>query len=209
MGRVALSEMAGVMLFGNRLAEMLAGTESVTLRHRPESAKVLPPPPRSSEPRLCLLVDFRDTSAAAAQGIRMATILQAEYPNLWPETIRALLIHSAEWTDAMKGAFGTKRGDAANRLRDVPVKIAHQLVDTDMEEVASRGARRRRHVDLAVPAEPSHQDLICWSANDPDRSRANPDFADEQQLSRTGLRSSPKQYAARVAGCCADYVEKG
>ena len=23
------------------------------------------------------------------------------YPNLWPETIRGLLVHSAEWTDRM------------------------------------------------------------------------------------------------------------
>lgn len=64
-----------------------------------------------------LLVDFRDTSAAAAQAARMAAILQAEYPKLWPETIRALLIHAAEWTEPMRAAFGPKKGDAVNRLR--------------------------------------------------------------------------------------------
>lgn len=64
-----------------------------------------------------LLVDFRDTSAAAAQAARMASILQAEYPNLWPETVRALLIHSAEWTDAMRRAFGARQRDLVNRLR--------------------------------------------------------------------------------------------
>jgi hypothetical protein len=64
-----------------------------------------------------LLVDFRDTSAATAQAARMAAIIQAEYPNLWPETIRALLIHSADWTDAMRVAFGTKKSDVVNRLR--------------------------------------------------------------------------------------------
>jgi hypothetical protein len=31
----------------------------------------------------------------------MAAILQSEYPNAWPETLRALLIHSAEWTPGM------------------------------------------------------------------------------------------------------------
>lgn len=25
----------------------------------------------------------------------------AEYPEFWPETIRALIVHSAEWTNAM------------------------------------------------------------------------------------------------------------
>jgi hypothetical protein len=64
-----------------------------------------------------LLVDFRDTSAAVAQAARMAAILQAEYSNLWPEAIRALLIHSAEWTEAMRVAFGPKKSDAVNRLR--------------------------------------------------------------------------------------------
>ena len=64
-----------------------------------------------------LLVDFRDTSAATAQAARMAAILQAEYPNLWPETVRALLIHSAKWSKPMQAAFGPKKSDAVNRLR--------------------------------------------------------------------------------------------
>ena len=64
-----------------------------------------------------LLVDFRETSAATAQAARMAAILQAEYPKLWPETIRALLIHSAEWTERMKEVFGEQKADHINRLR--------------------------------------------------------------------------------------------
>ena len=64
-----------------------------------------------------LLVDFRDTSAATAQAARMAAIIQAEYPKLWPESVRALLIHSAEWTGRMREAFGTKKTHHASRLR--------------------------------------------------------------------------------------------
>ena len=45
------------------------------------------------------------TSAATALAARMAARLQAEYPNAWPETIRALIVHSAEWTDAMRNQF--------------------------------------------------------------------------------------------------------
>lgn len=45
------------------------------------------------------------TSAASALAARMAAQLMAEYPELWPETIRALIVHSAEWTSAMKRAF--------------------------------------------------------------------------------------------------------
>ena len=47
------------------------------------------------------LVTVDGTSAASAQAARMAAILQGEYPNAWPETLRALLIHSAEWTPGM------------------------------------------------------------------------------------------------------------
>jgi hypothetical protein len=44
---------------------------------------------------------FRDTSAATAAVARMAAILHSEYPDLWPETIRGLLVHSADWTPEM------------------------------------------------------------------------------------------------------------
>lgn len=45
------------------------------------------------------------TSAAAAQGAWMAAELQNEYPEAWPETIRGLLVHSAEWTPTMLQQF--------------------------------------------------------------------------------------------------------
>jgi hypothetical protein len=54
---------------------------------------------------LKLLVTTGDTSAAAAITARMAIILLVEYPELWPETIRALLVHSAKWTPAMLRRF--------------------------------------------------------------------------------------------------------
>ena len=47
------------------------------------------------------LVSFDATSAAAAQGARMASQIQAQYPDYWPETIRAMMVHSAHWTPAM------------------------------------------------------------------------------------------------------------
>ncbi|WP_291571453.1 S8 family peptidase [Clostridium sp. UBA4548] len=59
------------------------------------------------------------TSAATAQASWMAAKLQSMYPNAWPETIRALLIHSAEWTDAMKKQFldGNTKTDFRKLLR--------------------------------------------------------------------------------------------
>jgi hypothetical protein len=51
------------------------------------------------------LVPFAATSAATAQASRLAAMLTAAYPDMWPETIRALIVHSAEWTDVMKGSL--------------------------------------------------------------------------------------------------------
>ena len=52
-----------------------------------------------------LLTTTNATSAATALASRLAAQVMAVYPDLWPETIRALIVHSAEWTDAMKHMF--------------------------------------------------------------------------------------------------------
>ena len=54
-------------------------------------------------------VNTGDTSAAAALAARFAALLQSQYPGYWPETIRALLIHSAKWTRAMQDQFAPFR----------------------------------------------------------------------------------------------------
>ena len=51
------------------------------------------------------------TSAASALGARMAAQLLAAYPALGPETIRALIIHSAEWTEAMRAGYLPAHGN--------------------------------------------------------------------------------------------------
>jgi hypothetical protein len=67
---------------------------------------------------LCLLSTYRDpqvaqfarfeaTSAAAAQAAWIAAQIQIQYPEAWPETVRALMVHTAEWTDTMKEQFLT------------------------------------------------------------------------------------------------------
>ncbi|QXT34861.1 S8 family peptidase [Sphingomonas sanguinis] len=43
-----------------------------------------------------------DTSAACAAAARLAARVMARYPALRPETVRGLLVHCAEWTDAME-----------------------------------------------------------------------------------------------------------
>jgi len=42
------------------------------------------------------------TSAATAQAARLGALAQAQYPAYWPESIRGLLVHGAEWTPVMR-----------------------------------------------------------------------------------------------------------
>jgi hypothetical protein len=51
------------------------------------------------------------TSAAAAQASWFAAKIAFEYPNAWPETVRALMVHSAYWNEAMLMQLNVKRGN--------------------------------------------------------------------------------------------------
>lgn len=61
----------------------------------------------------------RDTSAATAQVAAIAGDIMATYPDLRPETVRALVVHSAEWTSEMIGEFDSAptKGEKVSRLR--------------------------------------------------------------------------------------------
>ena len=48
---------------------------------------------------------FAATSAASAQAAWMAARILYEYPDTWPETVRGLIVHSAEWTNEMRRQF--------------------------------------------------------------------------------------------------------
>jgi len=63
------------------------------------------------------LTPFRATSAATAQAARLAARLMDTFPDYWPETIRALIVHSAEWTPSMLA-----------QLEDTPAKQDRYLL---------------------------------------------------------------------------------
>jgi hypothetical protein len=46
------------------------------------------------------------TSAATAQAVWFAAKIQRIYPDFWPQTIRALMVHSARWPDTLLQQFG-------------------------------------------------------------------------------------------------------
>jgi hypothetical protein len=54
------------------------------------------------EPTKQFFVPTWATSAATALAARLCGAVAASYPELWPETIRGLIVHSAEWTPLMK-----------------------------------------------------------------------------------------------------------
>jgi hypothetical protein len=61
---------------------------------------------------------FGSTSAAVAKAAQFAAGVLCEYPDLWPETVRGLTVHSADWTEGMKGHFPCKnKGDYEHLLR--------------------------------------------------------------------------------------------
>lgn len=55
------------------------------------------------------------TSAATAQASRLAARAMAVYPSYWPETIRGLLVHSAEWTPVMRSTIIAETGKKKRR----------------------------------------------------------------------------------------------
>lgn len=65
-----------------------------------------------------LFAPFCATSAATALAARMAAHLYSEYPTLWPESVRGMIVHSAEWTSEMlRGVRRGNKGDIADVLR--------------------------------------------------------------------------------------------
>ena len=69
-----------------------------------------------------IFLPFGDTSAAAALAAKMAAELRTAYPSYWPETTRALMVHSADWTPEMlygKEIKNISEVDRINLLRSV------------------------------------------------------------------------------------------
>lgn len=70
----------------------------------------------SHQPQETLLAPHRMTSGATGIATELACRVMAQYPEAWPETIRALLIHSAKWTEELKRQF-TLDGESAKKTR--------------------------------------------------------------------------------------------
>jgi hypothetical protein len=72
------------------------------------------------QPTRRIFSTIHGTSAAVALAAWMAAQIMSEYPDVWPETARALLVHSARWTEEMKRQFcnlDRNKDDRAKLLR--------------------------------------------------------------------------------------------
>lgn len=57
------------------------------------------------------------TSSATAQASKLSAEIYSQYPNAWPETIRALMVHSARWTNKMIHQFAPSSIPSKTELR--------------------------------------------------------------------------------------------
>jgi hypothetical protein len=152
-----------------------------------------------SNPASHLLTTTNATSAATAQAAFMAATITAEYPAFWPETVRGLLVHSAEWTDQMRlqiSAAGINRRQRAAFIRrygfGVPTleralrSAANALTLVVQETIHPfrRGALREMHLhDLPWP-----RDVLFDLAETPVTMRVTLSYFIEPNPTRRGWR---------------------
>ena len=59
----------------------------------------------SHQPNKAVFTTVSATSAATAIATEQAARIWANYPDAWPETVRGLMVHSAQWTEQLKAQF--------------------------------------------------------------------------------------------------------
>ncbi len=82
-----------------------ASSPDATTIDQPPSMQILTTKTRAPDNRP--LTTMIGTSPATAKAANLAAALQHEYPELWPETIRGLIVNSARWTKPMQNRFDT------------------------------------------------------------------------------------------------------
>lgn len=65
---------------------------------------------------------FWATSAATGEAARFAASIMAAHPEYWPETVRALMVHSARWTPRMR-----ERISGARKRKAAHIALARQF----------------------------------------------------------------------------------
>jgi hypothetical protein len=161
----------------------------------PESMQVL-----TTRANPLALTTINATSAATARASHMAATIAAEYPGFWPETVRGMLVHSAEWTPRMREqmtAAGTSRRQRGAYIRRYGFGVptveralrsatdALTLVVQDTIHPFTRGSLREMHLhDLPWP-----RDELAELGEVPVRMRVTLSYFIEPSPTRRGFRA--------------------
>jgi len=115
---------------------------------------------------------FAATSAATAQAARLAARLRADHPQYWPETIRALIAHSAEWTDSMLERIdnGTGTRDRKSLLRTFGYGVpsyqrATASATSKLALVAQQEIQPYKKADGSIKLNECHYFELPWPAD--------------------------------------------
>ena len=116
------------------------------------------------------LIDFGDTSGATALAARFGAQLYREYPNLWPETIRGLIVHSSDWTPAMLGNRGIQSLTGQDKKRlfrqvgyGVPnMERARYSANNRLSLIAQRSLKPYKLKDYGVRTDEFHVFDLPW-----------------------------------------------
>lgn len=79
------------------------------------------------KPQESTFYPFCMTSASTAKASWFAAQIQTRYPDFWPETIRALIVHSAQWPEPLKKQFidNEKKTSYARLIRICGYGVPH------------------------------------------------------------------------------------
>ena len=101
----------------------------------------------NSKPTINLFSNIDGTSSATAQASWMASQIMALYPNAWPETIRALMIHSATWSKEMIKQFYT------DKLKSVSVRRLLRTCGYGIPDLKKAIECKNNRVNLVIEGE--------------------------------------------------------
>lgn len=115
---------------------------------------------------------FGDTSASTALASKFAAELYYVYPELWPETIRGLMIHSAYWTPTMLGNRVIQKlsEDEKKNLISVVgygvpnIERAKYSANNSLSIIAERTLKPYKKEDFLIKTEEFHFFDLPWPA---------------------------------------------
>ncbi|MGE0144221.1 MAG: S8 family peptidase [Planctomycetota bacterium] len=139
------------------------------------------------------------TSPATAQAARLAARIAARYSQLWPETVRALIVHSAEWTLAMNRHLEGAKDNKGKRARlvrrygfGVPqlARALHSATDslTLIAQATIRPFDNGRLNEMTVHALPWPKEVLAQLGEAPVRMRVTLSYFIDPNPGRRGWR---------------------